>query len=355
MADARRTLTHEREITEPVSLILPSGRLNPAAVGWTRHPMHDTSGIGRGATGRGRNKRWEYWGFTSPDLIVAITVAMLDYATLSQVWVLDRRTMEEVDASAITPLSRGVSLPGSLGVGSAVVRVPGIEVRIEDEVGGGGRGNGGTTGGGGTRISATTDRVSIDIFAARPEGHEAMGVVVPWSERRFQYTVKDVARPASGRVTIDGVDHELAAGESWAVLDHGRGRWPYRMKWHWGAASGIEHGRRLGLQLGGLWTRGTGSTENALSIDGRLHKLGDELDWRYDAADWLAPWSIAGPRVDLEFTPFHDRYSRSAFVVIHSETHQCFGTYRGTVTADSGEVVAIEELLGWAEYVTQRW
>ena len=351
MADARTTLTHEREITEPVSLTLPNGRLNPDAVGWTRHPMHDTSGIGRGATGRGRNKRWEYWGFTSPDLIVAVTVAMLDYATLSQVWVLDRRTLDEVDASAVTPFSRGVSLPGSLGVGAATASVPGIEVRIEDEA----SGSGDAGSGAGTRIRATTDRVSIDIFAARPEGHEAMGVVVPWSERRFQYTVKDVARPASGRVTIDGVDHELAPGVSWAVLDHGRGRWPYRMKWHWGAASGIEHDRRLGLQLGGLWTRGTGSTENAVSIDGRLHKLGDELDWRYDAADWLAPWSITGPRVDLEFTPFHDRYARSAFVVIHSETHQCFGTYRGTVTADSGEAVAVEELLGWAEYVTQRW
>ncbi|MFB6611317.1 DUF2804 domain-containing protein [Agromyces sp. NPDC056379] len=346
MDDARTALTHEREITEPVSLTLPNGRLNPAAVGWTRHPLHDTSGIRPGGTGTGRNKRWEYWGITTPDHIVAVTVAMLDYATLNQVWVFDRATSTDIDASAITPLSRGVDLPGSLGEGDgaqpATARVPGIETTITDSRAG-------------TRIVATTKRVAIDIVAERPEGHEALGVVVPWSETRFQYTVKDVARPARGTVTIDGVTHELPAGESWAVLDHGRGRWPYSMRWHWGAASGSEHGRRLGLQLGGLWTDGTGSTENSLSVDGRLHKLGAELDWRFDPSDWLRPWTIAGDRVELTFTPFHDRYTKTALGVIHSETHQCFGTYRGTVTDDSGAAVPVEALLGWAEFVKNRW
>ena len=32
--------THEREITEPIDLCLPSGRLDPAAIGWTRTPLH---------------------------------------------------------------------------------------------------------------------------------------------------------------------------------------------------------------------------------------------------------------------------------------------------------------------------
>ena len=53
-----------------------------------------------------------------------------------------------------------------------------------------------------------------------------MGVVVPWSPPLFQYTVKDVARPAAGRLWVDGLEHAVPAGESWAVLDHGRGRWP---------------------------------------------------------------------------------------------------------------------------------
>lgn len=349
MNDSTTRLTHEHEITRPVSLTRPDGTLNPDAVGWTRRPLHDTSGIGRSRTGRGRNKRWEYWAITTPDLIAAVTVAMLDYATLNQVWVLDRRSLSEVDQGAITPLSRGVELPASLADGPARASVPGIETLIAEEP----DVNGGPHVG--TRIRSTTARVEIDVVAERPAGHEAMGVVVPWSNRRFQYTVKDVARPARGTITVDGVVHDLPADESWAVLDHGRGRWPYRMTWHWGAASGREHGRRLGVQLGGLWTDGTGSTENALSIDGRVHKLGGDLEWRYDADDWLRPWSITGERVDLRFEPFHDRFSKTALGVIHSETHQCFGTYRGVVTDDAGEVIAIEALSGWAEHVRQRW
>jgi hypothetical protein len=35
-----------REITEPIDLQLPSGVLNPDAVGWTRAPLHRTGGDG---------------------------------------------------------------------------------------------------------------------------------------------------------------------------------------------------------------------------------------------------------------------------------------------------------------------
>ena len=38
----------EREITSEVALCGSDGRLNPAAVGWTRRPLHDTSRIGVG-------------------------------------------------------------------------------------------------------------------------------------------------------------------------------------------------------------------------------------------------------------------------------------------------------------------
>ena len=41
--------THEPEITEPVDLCLPDGRLNPAAVGWTRRPLHRANLRGLGA------------------------------------------------------------------------------------------------------------------------------------------------------------------------------------------------------------------------------------------------------------------------------------------------------------------
>ena len=203
----------EKEITTPVALTLPNGRLNPAAVGWSRTPLHDTSGIGRGMQRWGRNKRWEYWAVTSPSHIIALTVSSLDYAAVHELWVLDRATGIPVGANVTGILGGSATLPPSLGEGPARAATKKLRIDIEEVPGG-------------TRLRAVTDRVALDVFAARPEGHEALAVVVPWNEKQFQYTVKDVARPASGTVSVDGTTFSLAVGESWAVLDHGRGRWP---------------------------------------------------------------------------------------------------------------------------------
>lgn len=72
------------EIRERVDLCLPDGRLDPAAVGWSRRPLHRAN-----LRGRGRNKRWEYWAVQTPELVLAVTVSDLDYAGLHAVWFLD--------------------------------------------------------------------------------------------------------------------------------------------------------------------------------------------------------------------------------------------------------------------------
>jgi hypothetical protein len=347
----------ERELTEPVALCLPSGRLNPDAVGWARTPLVQTDGVARGPRpyAWGRNKRWEYWGITTPTHLIGLTVSSIDYAGAHELWVFDRDSRHAVAVNAVVPLARDVELPGTLGAGPARARATVAlgELRIDiEEVAGG------------TRLTASAPRVSLDILATRPDGrtladHEAMGVVVPWSTRLFQYTVKDVDRPAIGTVTIDGVEHVVPAGESWAVLDHGRGRWPYRVAWNWGAASGhvaaAGERHRVGVQLGAKWTDGTGSTENAVTVDGRVHKISEELVWEYRTDDWMAPWRVRGERVDATFTPFHLKQSATQLGVIASNTHQCFGHYSGWIATDDGRRQSIDGLLGWAEDVHNRW
>lgn len=321
----------EREITQAVELCTPRGRLNPEAVGWTRHPLHRAN-----LRGWGRCKRWEYWGIVTDDLVVGIVLTSLDYAGLQGIYILDRHSGEEIVTDVVTPFGRGVSLPDRSGVGTASGRAAGIVIELRNDEGG-------------TDIHATTERVDIDLRAEAPSGHESLGVVVPWSANRFQYTVKDLGRPVSGTVTVDGVAHVLEGG--FGVLDHGRGKWPYSAEWNWAAGCGAG----LAIQLGGTWTDGTGSTENALFVDGRLHKIGDELDWDYDRSDWQRPWRIAGPRVEVEFTPFHVRASRTALGVLSNDTHQCFGHFSGRARTDAGDWVVLDGLTGWAEEARNRW
>ncbi len=341
-AQAHPVSVVEREITEPVSLTLPSGHLNPDAVGFTRVPLVSTDGIGRGRVGKGRNKRWEYWAVTTPTHVIAVVVSDIDYAGVSGLWVLDRTTGTPISQDAITPLGAGVHLPGTLGGGRTTLNAKALKVQIEEVPGG-------------TRIRARSDRVEVDVVAHRPDGHESLGVVVPWTERLFQYTVKDVARPATGTVRIDGSTHQLPVDDAWATLDHGRGRWPHRVHWNWGAGSGRTDGRVIGVQVGGRWTDGTGSVENSLLVDGRLHKISEELVWEYDVTQPLEPWRIRGEGVDLTFVPEYDKHSVTDLLLISSHTHQCFGVWSGRVRITDGAWIRVADIFGWAEDVRQRW
>lgn len=323
--------TRETEITEPVDLCTPSGRLNPAAVGWTRTPLHRCN-----LRGWGRTKRWEHWCVTTPTHLVAVTVASLDYLGVSNVYLLDYGG-REVTRSWAYPLARGVTLPESSGGGPSSARGP-VAVDLTEEPDG-------------TRIrfSCRTGDGPLtgDLFVALPPGHETLGVVVPWSRRRFQYTAKHTARPASGTVRVGADTFGFDGG--WGVLDHGRGRWPHNITWNWGAASGDTDGHVVGLQFGGKWTVGTPTTENALCVDGRLTKIGTELQWDY--GKFIDPWRIRTPdddQVELTFTPF---YERSPVPTVH----QCFGHYDGRIRTDDGLTVAVDGLLGWAEQVQMIW
>lgn len=326
-------MTREREITEPVDLCLPNGRLNPAAVGWTRRPLHRAN-----LRGWGRTKRWEYWGIVTPAHIVGLVASSLDYVGVHGVYVLDRATRVETVRDVVVPLARGVVMPPVSGVGTARVRGRGLTIDI-------GQGPAGST------IRAVADGVEVDLVVPLPPDHESLGVVVPWSARRFQYTVKDVGRAVRGTLRLHGVEYAIDERDSFAVLDHGRGRWPYAVRWNW--AAGSRPG--TAIQLGGTWTDGTGSTENALFVDGRLHKIGDTLRWSYDRADWLRPWRIDGERVDARFHPFHERVARTNLGIVAGETHQCFGHFTGWARADDGSQISLDGLVGWAEEAYNRW
>lgn len=92
-----------------------------------------------------------------------------------------------------------------------------------------------------------------------------------------------------------------------------------------------------------------------LFVDGRLHKIHDELEWSYNASDWLRPWRITGPRVEVDFLPFHVKAARTELGLLGNRTHQCFGRFTGRARSDEGEWIDLDGLTGWAEEVHNRW
>lgn len=369
-------MTAEHEITT-VTDLAHGRRLNPAAVGWSRSPVLRTA-----ISGWGRTKRWEYWGVVSDRFVVGLTVAGLDYLANCAVYVLDRRTGVETVRSGITPFGAPAfsDVPGDGTIHAAAG--PGstrVSIEIDDNDNDDDNTDPADTAPAGTapsdtapagtdptdtttaaRTSAgrtTTIRVratgvQVDLVVSRP-GHDSLGVVVPWSDTRFQYTLKNLANPVTGTVTLDGVAHDL--GQGWAVLDRGRGRWRYSNVWNWGAGSGVVDGAPRAIQVGGQWTDGTGCTENGILVDGRMHKIGEDLRWSYDVDDRTGPWRVKGERLDATLTPFHQRRDITELGVLAVKTWQAFGVWGGTGVLDDGTTVSLDGLVGWAEESRNRW
>lgn len=341
--------TTEREITRAVRLCSDEGRyLDPDAVGFSRTPLHDCNL--RGVWGR--TKRWDYWAVISDDFAFSLVYADVDYIGIVATWWADLRSGESGGRESVLPLARGVDLPDLPG--SAPLTHQGRNIGVEV-----------SEGSAGTMLVANWTEpdgslASASVVVALPEGHESLNVVIPWSRRRFQYTSKHQARPATGSVSVGDRTWELGGGarDAWGVLDVGRGRWPYSTRWNWGGGAGTSaDGSVVGLQFGGKWTEGTGFTENGLIVDGRLTKIGEELEWSYDWDDPLAPWRVRHPdgTLDVELDPVHDRHSRVEALVMGTEVHQVFGTWSGELTTDDGRSLSVEGIPGFAEESRSRW
>lgn len=341
--------THEREIVEPVLLAMPNGRhLNPDARGWSRHLLQTANQRGTW----GRKKRWDYWSIQAGDLIISGVVAHLDFFGTSDVWWIDLSDASTGGRGAGVPKGTGFEVPDLAGSEPISIRTKNYSFDMQDDESGN------------TFLSARWTEESgepgeLDVVIEMPPGYETLNVVIPWSETVFQFTSKHQARPARGTMTVG--DRTWTIGEddnAWGVIDIGRGRWPYETRWNWGGGAGRStNGVVIGLQFGAKWTEGTGHTENGIFVNGRLSKIGRELEWEYDWENPMQPWRVvdAEGQIDVTLIPRYDKYSKVDVKLMMRETHQVFGLWSGTVRDDDGNTFEIVDAQGFAEESRARW
>src|SRR5262249_39913384 len=77
----------EPEVTTPVDLCDARGRLNPAAVGFSRQPLVRANLRGHWL----RKKRWNFWNWIGPDAVLSVTLADVDLASFCLVTLTDFR------------------------------------------------------------------------------------------------------------------------------------------------------------------------------------------------------------------------------------------------------------------------
>ncbi len=340
--------TREPELVAPVDLCTPDGdRLNPAARGWSRTPLHRANLRGRPGT----NKRWDYWAVLAGDVVVSTLYSNIDVIGLADVEWIDLSAGEQGGTAIVTDPD-AIELPELPGSTPLMVDRDGLDLAIVDD-------------GTGTRLTAAWTEVDgrpgrLDVVVALPPGPESLNVVVPWSDELFNFTSKHQARPATGSLTVGERTWSIGGADepdAWGVLDVGRGRWPSAMTWNWGGDAGRVDDRVVGIQVGAKWTEGTGATENGFLVDGHLTKLGNELTWDYSWNEPMRPWHVRDPggQLDLVLTPRFDERSHAEAGDLASETHQVFGNWSGRLVTDDGLELAVVGAQGFAEEARQHW
>jgi hypothetical protein len=337
-----RTTYPEPELTHAVDLCDAHGRLNPAAVGWSRHPLVRAN-LSRHWL---RKKRWNFWNWIAPHFVLSVTLADIDYAAFCDVTFTDFDTQQATTAMAFT-------MPGSFAMPEHVEQT----IRFRSKAIEYSNVNDGSTLAIAVRATAKGIPITGDFVVTMPQGHESLNIVVPWTSSRFQLNSKHNTLPTAGRIKIGDKEYLVHPDECHAVQDFGRGIWPYCSFWNWAVATGVQDGTLVGVNMGGKWTTGTGVNENGLCINGRLYKVMEDLNWTYDQDNWMRPWRVTAPHsrmIDLTFEPMVARSSRLSLGVLRTGGICCFGRWHGTVRFDGNEL-QIRSLIGWAEEFDHRW
>ncbi len=343
----------QTELTQPGKLLDPNGCLNQ--VGWSRQPLLDCNlenarFYALRPLQRLRLKRWDYYAVFSPRRFFSATIADLGYAGNIFVYTLDFATGDLHEEGLVIPLAGGIALPRNSIMGDA--HFEDKRACLDFQVTPVGR-----------RVSVSWPGfqhgrgIQVDIQLYCPPEHESMTIVIPIGQHRFYYNRKINCMPAEGSLRYGDITEDLKPSECLGSLDWGRGVWEYRSFWNWASASGfLPDRRRVGLNLGCGFGDTSAATEDALILEGHVHKLG-QVKYDYSSGDYMKPWRFTDceGRLDLVFTPFKERLARTNLGVIFSEVHQMFGRYDGQAVTDEGERVQFKDLIGFAEEHHARW
>ena len=198
-------------------------------------------------------------------------------------------------------------------------------------------------------------KFTMELF----ENHENITIVTPFKKKgeylptRFFMTMKQNCMPAEGYFKCGDTEVKFDKKDTFAVLDWGRGVWPYKNVWYWG--NGAQHivdeeGKPhiFGFEI--TWAIGdeSNATETCLFFDGKAHKIGS-VDVEVFPKDdkWDKPWHFISEdgRFDMVMTPTYVHHSDTNVInLFRMHSHQVHGLWNGHVTLDDGKVLEIKDM-----------
>lgn len=343
----------QHEITKVAPLLDGSGHLTEPGFAKSLLPIYDRSAIK--APGL-RIKEWDYYYIGNEDYGIALTIADNSYMGLDSITFLDFKTPWEHTASPMTFFTGGkLGFPSSSAVGDISHKGKHHSLSFEKDENC-------------RKLTFHMDKFyQGKSICGKIELNEppcdSMAIATPFAGRpkHFYYNQKINCMSASGSFNFDGREYTFDPSDSFGVLDWGRGVWTYKNTWYWGSASGLIDGVAFGFNIGYGFGDTSAASENMVFYNHKAHKL-DQVEFHIEQTsdgkdDYMSPWKFTSNdgRFEMDFQPIIDRHADTNVLIIRSNQHQVFGRFSGQVVLDDGREIKVENLLGFAEKVFNKW
>ena len=331
-------------------LLDENGNLNEAGYAFSLVKEYQRSAI-KGL--KSRIKEWDYYFISDREYGVALTVDDNSYMGMASVSVLDFVNKREITKSYIKWFTFGkVNLPSSSEDGNVEMVDKNFSMKFENS-------------NGKRRLVCTLKNLlkGKDFFCSinlEKTTKKSMVIATPFKKKgHFYYNQKINLLQADGYFKIGNFVHDFE-DDALGVLDWGRGVWTYKNTWYWSSLNANYEGHRIGFNLGYGFGDTSRASENMLFFDEEAYKLNDVIfnipKDEKGKLNYIVPWTFSSEdgAINLVFNPIIDRYSNTNALIIQSNQHQVFGYFSGSIKVDD-KIFAFDNLLGFAEMVTNRW
>ena len=302
-----------------------------------------------------RIKEWDYYYIGDKEYGVALTIDDNSYMGLVSVSVLDYKNKTEVTKSYMRWLTFGeVKFPSSSKDGDVFCESKKYSMYFGNK-------------NGKRHLVCTMKNIKKGIdfecdITLENTLDKSMVIATPFKKKRhFYYNQKINLLRAKGFFKMGKEIHQFKKDETLGVLDWGRGVWTYSNTWYWSSLNAYTKDfHRVGFNLGYGFGDTSQASENMLFYDKEVYKLEDVVfnipKNEKGKHDFLSEWTLKSESgdIDLVFHPIIDRKSNTNALIIQSDQHQVFGYFSGTFKVE-GKIIELDNLLGFAEMVKNRW
>ncbi len=342
-------------MTEDGQLIDPAGNVRAGIfpepvreVNFRDFRLRDPFGRPRGALARRFGfKQFQFLGILSEELVLGCAIADVKFLGTSFVYCYEPPTRRLNEVSFKIPLGLGTrfNLTPENGIvsfrlGKNRIEMIGSEKPRQRRL-----------------VVELARGVSIDaVFDEEQPPMQPMRICTEIGATGWAFARKTAGVPVSGTVRWEGRTWDLGAIGAFGHHDWSAGYMRRETFWNWGCLAGrATDGRVVGMNVS-CGVNETSFTENCFWVDGRLQKI-DTVRFQYDREDLEKPWRIDSwdGRMHLEFRPEGRHAEKVNAGVLATNFVQLFGRYHGWFEIATGDRIAVEGVLGYAERHYAKW